>query len=577
MRRALPTVLSILLVLAVPLEGQEPDPEVRDDLTRERAEEILAFLNDPGTIIVSGRSRVPEGTSVSGNVGAIGGPYQVGGRVDGRLVVLNGNLILEPGSEITGDIVVTGGRIQGLEHARAGGELTVYRPSLPYTRRGDELAYRAETPEPPALFSTDVPYGSARFTLRAASNYSRVEGLPVLFGPLFETAGTNPLLLEAFGIWRSTSGLSPDSEELGFRFRVEQAMGGRDELALGATLHSEVLPIEKSGLSNTEASLSTFLLRRDFRDYYEREGWSAYLRYTPGEVPLTLRTEFREDRHRSVPVRSPWTLGDDEEGWRPQPAVARGDLRSVATSLILDTRNDPVLPSDGWLVDVELRRGVGGDLGLKALEDEEGTERRRASPVQTSLTWSSVDLRRYLRIGPSSRLSLRAWGAGALSDSPLPPQLQRALGGEGSVPGHRRFQGDCGARAAVLRPAGADGSTAEVFPAYGCDRVALLQAELQRNVGERWNPLPDDWADHPEEWDWSPFLDFRPRWALFANAGRGWALNGPENGTLPRFHTPTLVDAGLGLFLGPVGLYWAYPVTERDRGINFFLRIHQRL
>jgi hypothetical protein len=40
--------------------------------------------------------------------------------------------------------------------------------------------------------------------------------------------------------------------------------------------------------------------------------------------------------------------------------------------------------------------------------------------------------------------------------------------------------------------------------------------------------------------------------------------------------TKTLMDMGVGLHLGDLGLYWAWPLTESGRGVNFYLRIDHR-
>jgi len=36
-------------------------------------------------------------------------------------------------------------------------------------------------------------------------------------------------------------------------------------------------------------------------------------------------------------------------------------------------------------------------------------------------------------------------------------------------------------------------------------------------------------------------------------------------------------DAGFGVRLGPVGIYWAVPLSSAGQGINFFVRLGPRL
>ena len=139
----------------LPLEGQEVRV-AEADLPPHVAEEVIAFFNDPGTIQLSGRSRIPAERTVVGNVGVLGGPLTVAGRVEGRIVLVNGDLFLEPAAVITGDVLVLGGRVTGSDEAELGGTLTVYGESLRYVRREgrisrvesrDELATLADSVE----------------------------------------------------------------------------------------------------------------------------------------------------------------------------------------------------------------------------------------------------------------------------------------------------------------------------------------------------------------------------------------------------------------------------------------------
>jgi hypothetical protein len=44
----------------------------------------------------------------------------------------------------------------------------------------------------------------------------------------------------------------------------------------------------------------------------------------------------------------------------------------------------------------------------------------------------------------------------------------------------------------------------------------------------------------------------------------------------PRIDSPTRADLGVGLFLGGLGLYWSYPLSNRAEGVNFFVRLQRR-
>jgi hypothetical protein len=545
-----------------PTPGPLP-PEVRD--------EVLDFLNAPTTLRLSGGSRIPAGSRIEGPLGVLGGALRVEGVVEGPVVVVNGDLHLLEGGRIEGEIVVVGGRILAPDGAIDEAMARAWSAPLRYRIRGDrvevdDLLQR----ELPPLLEWDLGFANVRPTLRSAGNYNRTEGLPVELGPIFRTTGRNPTQVGLFAIWRSASGLELDRENLGHSLRIEQEMGGSGEARVGFAHESRISPIETRGLTNPETSLTTFLLHRDFRDYFESEGWSTYLELNPVNRPVRARITYTEADHRFAPIVNPWTLRDREAAWRAQPLVAEGSARSLSLLTTYDTRDDVYDPSTGWLVEGTIRRRVGGELRLPALADAEGasvTTLQAPSAAYPLATDGTFDLRRYNRLGPDTRLNFRLLLSGSVDGNPLPPQFQRAPGGEGSLPGHPRFALDCGARAAPVTTE----EEIEAYPAYGCDRIGLFQVELQGYLPIGWSPDPERYPD----WETRSLLEVRPAWALFAGVGRGSVVDDLLPHDL-RVDSPTRADVGVGIFVGPLGLYWAYPLNRGDRGLNFFVRLGHR-
>jgi len=564
-----------LLAVATPLVGQEPTLE-EADLPRWVEEDLINFFNDPSTIHFTGRTRIPSTREVLGDVAALGGPFTIAGQVDGDLVVVNGDVVFETGGVVTGDVLIVGGRIYGDDVAQIGGDLRVFDEPLRYVQRGDRIE-SAGRPSERGGFGPDFPWGDVRFTLKSGQNYNRTEGLPIVFGPSFRTAGSNPLRFDLYGIWRTDSGFATSEEEWGYAVGIEQALGGRNTLFVGGSFFSKVDPIEDWGINNLEASLASFILHDDYRDYYQREGWSAFVRFRFPYTPVQIRAEYFHEDHDFMPVTSPWSIRRNDDPWRNQPLVAEGSTRFLEGSLIIDSRNDPGDPSDGWLIQGTVRRGIGGDLAVPAhfLSDEGPPEAVDAVEYDTDFFTGFVDARGYLRINPGASLNLRAVAGGALNDVPLPPQFQHALGGVGSLPGHEPFAQDCGARDAsrAFDHEKNDVITRHsVFPSYGCDRFALFQAEFRGKLFADWDLGWDDEGDPwQEDWNWYPEIDFSPTWAAFFNAGKAWNIKGSDQ--------DTMVDLGVGIFFGDLGVYYAYPLTEDengDRNGNFFIRLSRR-
>ncbi len=250
---------------------------------------------------------------------------------------------------------------------------------------------------------------------------------------------------------------------------------------------------------------------------------------------------------------------------------------SSRAAITIDTRNDPNDPSDGWLLQASARRGLGGDLLVPAhLASAEGpSETIDPKEFDTDFLTGFLDIRGYLRINPKASLNLRGVMGGALNDVPLPPQFQHALGGVGSLPGHRMFAHDCGARnvTGAFDHVTAKGIlSSEVFPSYGCDRFALFQAEFRGSLFLDWDFGGNDGqGSWEEDWNWYPNIDFSPNWAAFFDAGQAWNV---DDG-----NADTLMDVGVGLFFGDLGLYFAFPLNEDengDRDGNFFIRLSRR-
>lgn len=536
------------------------------DLPQAVAEEVIAFFNDPETIRFNGQARVPAGGSITGDVGVLGGPLRVEGRIDGNVVIVNGDLTVVEGGRVTGDVTVVGGRVRTLPDGAIAGTLTIYDERLPYQARGDEVRLRGG----PRTERRGIYLGDSRITVRAGTNYNRLEGLPILFGPVFRSSGENPIRLEALATWRTENASTRD--DLGYRIRLEQQIGVPSLFRFGGTAYSEVTPIEDWGLRDLEASLATFLLHRDFRDYYERQGFDLFATLDVPNAPMSLSLEYRHEEHLNVPVASPWTIRRNDAPWRPLPLIAAGDLQTLTFAASFDDRNDEDDPTDGWYLQARLTRGLEGDLRRPAYSASELGPMIEAVPVSSDFTTAFLDFRRYARVGPYSDLTFRGVLGGSVDGSPLPAQFQHALGGEGSLPGHSLFSSDCGARSSigvVERGTEDEPGPELVFPSYGCDRIALFQVEYRGtfDFGLDFDPADEeDW----EDWTWYPDVDLSPSWAVFFDAGRGWSRS-PGG-----IDTDTMADLGAGLFLGDLGIYWAYPLTGENRDLNFFVRLQRR-
>jgi hypothetical protein len=79
----------------------------------------------PGAaVVVGGSLTVTEGARIGDSVWILGGSLRVAGDIGGDLSVLGGEVDLEPGSTVDGDLHLSAGSLSGLEDAEIGGDVT---------------------------------------------------------------------------------------------------------------------------------------------------------------------------------------------------------------------------------------------------------------------------------------------------------------------------------------------------------------------------------------------------------------------------------------------------------------------
>lgn len=546
------------------------------ELPRVVTDEAIHFYNAPTTTRLVGRTRLPRGNEWRGDVAVRNGPALVGGRVEGTLLVINGDALLEPGAEVTGSLIVVGGTVQGVEEARIGGEVRQYREPLLYRLRGegDEIAYapnlRRRLWNPGARVSWGTADTRSSLTIATGGTFNRVEGLPIVFGPLFDWKLEENLRirLDALGVFRSAGDLSDKRSDLGYMLRAELRSGETRPFGVGLRAYDVVAPIEDWGLRNAEVGWSAFVFARDYRDYYLNKGWAARLFAHP-ERQIAVTLELRRDWQASVAARDPWTLFRNSDAWRPNPPIDEGHYTTLSANATVDTRNDVNDATSGWLVRATLEHSSSKDV---APQTGVPAAVRGAIPTDGSYGFNRlfVDVRRYARVSPSGRVNLRLVAGGWLGGDPLPLQRRLSLGGPDPLTGY-------GFRRSACNRDIADAAFAGSLVA-ACDRVLTLQAEYRGHLKLNWSYTP--WRDEGDEEDQEGSL-LRlegPDLVVFGDAGQAW-LVGTGPGRLPSDRLPTLgswlADLGLGVDWGGFGMYIAKAVTTGER-LRFTVRLDHR-
>jgi Omp85 superfamily domain len=571
-------VIGLMLVLVRPVSGQDSviviDPNARPSESFVRGgppadvvADLIAFYNDSSTTRMQGDVTLPAGTRFDGKLALYRGSLRVAGRIAGPVAVANGTLYLLPGAAIEGEILVVGGRLLRSEQVEHSGSERVYWDAAPIIRGSDgllALRERRRSLGELAAARTTFQVGKVRTTLSLTTGgtYNRIEGLPVLFGPLFEV---RPSLrtyarLDLRGILR-TAGESTDlRSDFGYVARADLRFDGPIEFGIGGRLYSEVETIEDQPLTPGETGWSAFLLQRDYRDYYEREGVAgvAYVKPTPA---LRLEISLSRDAERSVRATDPWSLFRNSDRWRRNPLIDDGHYFTTGLQVEFDTRNDQDRPTTGWMIRSRFEHLTSDDIAPVALPLVVRPSPQTGGGYATDRL--SLDLRRYSRLTPGLRVNARIRADGWIAGDRLPVQQRVSLGGPDLLPGFDFREFSCSPR----------GFSDPANPAL-CDRMIVTQLEVRTRLGINLGYQQPEREGRPGRFIGIEEADL----VFFSDAGKSW-LAGAGPGQVPVNRLPVLnewaLDLGLGLDAGEIGAYLAKSVSSGEP-VKFLVRLQRR-
>ena len=541
-------------------------------LPAEVEREVTEAFNSANTVKATGAYEVEAERVVPGDVAVLNGPLTISGRVNGRVIAINSDVILRPGARVEGQILVVGGSIDGKDGAFIGGDVRTYRQRLTYRREGDRLIASGSSEEDARWWRRRQKWRSRSYSdlrLVSAKTYNRVEGLPIFIGPSFgHRSGDARFEVDALGVFRTGENLEWSSRNLGHSVKTELSVGRETGIAIGGRLFDVVEPVEQWQLSDVEVGLASFFLHRDYRDYYNRHGGSGYVRLVLNR-DLSITGSLSDERWSSPETLDPFTLFRNGQSWRPNPTMDEGRFHIASGTIRIDTRSSEDDPRSGWDITAEYEHGTGRTTSFGSTSPG---VRDADSDGVTTYARGFLDLRRYNRLSPDGQVNVRIVAGGWLNGDELPLQRRLSLGGPGALDGYpfrRTGPGD------DVRQCSSGSELPLGVPAQ-CERMVLLQAEYR---GDLWMSLFGDW-DFDNSWRHGGWRH-RAQWVVFADAGRGW-LVGNRIGEMqyPTDRLPALstfrTDIGVGFDAGLIGLYLAKSVSDSKEPPNFFVRVGKR-
>ncbi len=576
MRRYLLTLA--LMLLPSLIAAQQDTVLSSQGLPRDVAREATSLFNSSATHRTTGPLDIAEGRVVSADVAVLNGPMTVAGRVTGRVLAINSDVILKPSARIDGDLLVIGGDVEGRNAAYIGGEIRIYRQPLHYSLQGDRIVAERDTAADEDTWwqrwELHRTRNWSKLQIASAGAYNRVEGLPVNLGPQVQRITPwGRLRLDAYAVLRTGSSFSSHENDVGHSIRSEVQLGKRNGLAVGGRLYNVSEGVESWQLSDLEVGLASFLFRRDYRDYYDRHGANGYV---TGFLRrgLSVTGTYGMERWGSRTTHNPFTLFNDNDRWRANPLVDEGVMHLGNLTLAYDSRNDQDSPSSGWYMVSDWERGTG--TLTPAVAPNPAGPQTPPQPAHSDYARAFFDVRRYNRISPDAELNFRLVLGGWLGGSALPLERRLSIDGPGAMPGFGFREGVPGVDAGTCATVPGLGGVA--VEAANCERIALAQAEYR---GDLHFGIGDD--DSDGHFNRSGGMTFRSdgMWVVFMDAGRGWLVNAPSGQmTYASDRLPPLstfrTDLGAGLDFGLFGVYAAKAVSTAGEPVHFFVRLHHR-
>ena len=402
------------------------------DMTREFSENGKADVFDPDTLparskrrdvdlnlenegktqTFEGNTTVKEDHTINSNVVVKGGDLTVYGKIDGDVLVVGGSLYVKDGGRITGNARIINGTIVKED----GGIIDGYTDKTS-SKTVEYRENRHRFSHPGNLFM--APWISENANLdNFIFRYNRVEGLFLGLGTEKKYNWDGRREFNTYGsvgwgfrshTWRGNLGIAR-------QFPVNIAEG--DELfEIGVEGYSLTDSKDQWLIDVHENTAAALLIHEDFRDYFQRNGYSGHVAYYSQNdyLKTELKAAYLVDDYASLGNNTEWALFGGDKLFRPNPKINDGKMRSVLTSAGISTESKSARGPEGWSLFGSFEYGpktLGGAFNFDQYV---------------------LDIRRFQPISSFDNLNIRV--RAGTSDGTLPIQKSYDLGGLGTLNG----------------------------------------------------------------------------------------------------------------------------------------------
>ncbi len=354
---------------------------------------------------------VEEDSFIRGFLFTVIGNIDIQGEVNKDVISLFGDIYVGPEAVVRGDIASVSGRIDASRDASVYGEL--FSGMHPRGRR--HISWRRED----------------ELALGSQFAYNRVDGLR----STVQFKYTDPdSLLPTFWI---AAGYALESERVRYDIGLEQTILRMPPLSIGGSYYRQLSSEDDWLLSNNENTPFALLVTEDFKDYYEADGGTVYLRLKPIRH-LEFEGRYRHEETKWIKAeRDLFSLFGGGKVFSYNFGTVDSAFRATGIAEIDSTTNAHLSAR----LDYDTR-------------DKSDPFSRSAWAVTGIIEWSHPDLdsdfdyrrytinaRRYQKVNRRTMMAVRAMFGG--SDGYLPMYKRFYTGGLGTLRGykHKEYMG----------------------------------------------------------------------------------------------------------------------------------------
>ena len=371
-------------------------------------------------ITFNGNTEIAENDTIQGDLVVKNGALIVRGIVDGDVLVVNGDIELKSTSRVNGNVRAMNGSIIKSDGAYVEGYTEQSSSTSSSQNYRNKKTYRTKYSYSfkPYFWNTDNVFDD-NFLFR----YNRVEGFFFGFGKEKNFYWDGSKAVSGFGSFGY--GFASHKWRLQLGLDRQFAASNASLYEIGAEVHSLTDTKDEWIMNLGENNLAALFFHEDFRDYYQREGFSAHSAwYTKdGDVSSMVDIRYLNDRYASMNNNATWAVFGGNV-FRSNPAVNTGTMKSITFSAGISTVEKYRYRSEGWNAFARAEYGgreLGGDFDF---------------------TQALVDVRRFQPVFDEDQINVRV-RAGALEGAPYLQKIFE-LGGANTLPafGYKEFVGN---------------------------------------------------------------------------------------------------------------------------------------